>query len=148
MIINITNNQLFTFFKNLNENSESIIFNKKIKQIMSIRNAIKYNFKEFNQKYLILSELISDLYKEVFQQYQKEGKTSQKNDKILEKYVNDFTNDLNKKLLQLSKEKIQINVQTFSKENFQKFLSLNDGQLIENDIEFLELFIQKKEDNK
>ena len=148
MIINITNNQLFTFFKNLNENSESIIFNKKIKQIMSIRNAVKYNFKEFNQKYLILSELISDLYKEVFQQYQKEGKTSQKNDKVLEKYVNDFTNDLNKKLLQLSKEKIQINVQTFSKENFQKFLSLNDGQLIENDIEFLELFIQKKEDNK
>lgn len=146
MIINITNNQLFTFFKNLNENSESIIFNKKIKQIMSIRNAVKYNFKEFNQKYLILSELISDLYKEVFQQYQKEGKTSQKN--VLEKYINDFTNDLNKKLLQLSKEKIQINVQTFSKENFQKFLSLNDGQLIENDIEFLELFIQKKEDNK
>lgn len=126
--------------------------NKKPHLLISIpvRSALKKNLevlREYGNEY---SEMLQALQTELQKQFMDAGKATQNENGVFAVntgYESDYEKDLNGKLMDLLQQKLDVELRSFTTQDLEHYIQLNEKYLTESDVELLEFFVEDpKED--
>lgn len=122
--------------------------NKNIKTRMAVRQALKVNCAELEAKYKLVNEMVTEIMKETQEEYVEAGKATSGDmfdftDKI---YESEFNNDVNRKILELEQQTMDVEFKEIPQKEFDLYIEKNDGEFTDAELDVLEFFLEKKDD--
>lgn len=115
-----------------------------------VRSALKKNLevlREYGNEY---SEMLQALQTELQKQFMDAGKATQNENGVFAVntgYESDYEKDLNGKLMDLLQQKLDVELRSFTTQDLEHYIQLNEKYLTESDVELLEFFVEDpKED--
>lgn len=132
----------------VNEENPGLMAKKQLHSVMAVRNALKFNCAAIAGKHKIIGEMITDINKELLEEYYNEDKADKVDDNIIVKdeYMHEFVEEQQEKLNELSIQPIDLEIVTYPKEKFELYAEKNDGELTDMELDILEMFIEEKEE--
>lgn len=141
----LNNGIVFTMANVLMGNSDypGLIGKKNLHSVMAIRQALKFNCAAIAEKHKIIGEMITEINRELVEEYFNEGKADKDGDNyiIKEDFRNDFAEEQQEKLNELSVQPLDVEITTYPKNKFDLYAEKNDGELTDIELDILEMFI-------
>lgn len=132
----------------VNEENPGLMAKKHLHSVMAVRNALKFNCAAIAAKHKIIGEMITDINKELLEEYYNEDKADKVDDNIIikDEYMHEFVEEQQEKLNELSIQPIDLEIVTYPKEKLELYAEKNDGELTDMELDILEMFIEEKEE--
>lgn len=132
----------------VNDEHPGLMAKKQLHSVMAVRNALKFNCAAIAGKHKIIGEMITDINKELLEEYYNEDKADKVDDNIIVKdeYMHEFVEEQQEKLNELSIQPIDLEIVTYPKEKLELYAEKNDGELTDMELDILEMFIEEKEE--
>lgn len=132
-----------------NPENPGLMGKKYLHSVMAIRQALKFNCAAISEKNRIIMEMVSDINRELLEEYCNKGKAIEDEDNYIVKneFQKEFLKEQQEKLDELSTQPIDIELVTYPQEKFDIYVAKNDGELTDIELDILEMFIEEETGN-
>lgn len=154
--ITVTNGTIFTVAqvlfgeKNADNtvNFEGLINKKNLKTRIAVRQALKFNYSAISNAYKLISEMVTDITKELMDGFIEDGKAQKEDEKYLVKkeYHKEFFEEQQEKLDELAGQTVELDITTIPEKEYLAYAEQNDGELTDMELDVLEIFVEFEND--
>lgn len=144
----MTNGEIFTMANVLfGGNGHTGLARKShLKTRIAIRHAMKFNYVAIQAANKVIIEMIQEITNEIIDDFVENGKAEQDDNgcKVKDEFMDEFQIVQQSKLNELSEQKNDIELYTFSQEDLDAYEKQNDGEFTDAELDTLEFFIEKE----
>lgn len=147
-----TNGEVFTMAQVLfgGNGNEGLVNKRNLKTRMAVRQALKFNYISITNAHKVIDEMVKEVLTELSEELVEQGKITKENEnyKIKEEYKNEILMLQQERLDELSDQKVDVDLYMIPESEFIAYAKQNDGELTYAELDVLESFVEKKEEEK
>lgn len=148
----MTNGEVFTIAQILfgGAESEGLANKRHLKTRMAVRQALKFNYIAIQNANKVIGDMIKDITDELMDEFVEHGKATKDDEgfRVKEEFIPEFQIAQQNKLNELSAQKVEVDLYTYPEAEFEAYGTQNDGMLTDEELDVLELFVEKPEETE